>query len=250
MRRFLPELIALPMLPFLIVQGRYTRRVTPRLPEAGGPAAGTAGGSLHRPGLSLLTLGESPVAGVGVATHEEAITGQLAQALAARLRRPIVWQAYGKNGITAREALAQVIPNILHQPVDIALVAFGVNDTTAFRPVERWRADLREVLEALDVCCAPRLILLSGVPPVGHFPALPQPLRWVMGMKARTLDVAACELASQTSHTVYVPLALDTSDVTMMASDGYHPSAKGCTAWAQLLADECTSALEGRIAVA
>lgn len=248
MRRFLPELIALPLLPFLIAQGKHTRRVTPRLPEATGPTSGTAGTGHKAPPLSLLTLGESPVAGVGVTTHEEAITGQLAQALTIRFRRPVSWRACGKNGVTVREALEQVVPHIPRNPVDIALVAFGVNDTTAFRPVERWRADLQDVIEALDACCEPRLIILSGVPPVGHFPALPQPLRWVMGMKARALDVAACEVALQMPRTIYVPLALDTSDATMMASDGYHPSKEGCAAWAQLLADECASALEGLIA--
>ncbi|MGH8807309.1 MAG: SGNH/GDSL hydrolase family protein, partial [Noviherbaspirillum sp.] len=96
MRRFLPELIAAPLLPFLIAQGRYTRRVTPRLPEAGGPATGLAGSSHPAPALSLLTLGESPVAGVGVSTHEEAITGQFAETLSSRLRRPVAWRACGK----------------------------------------------------------------------------------------------------------------------------------------------------------
>lgn len=142
MRRFLPELVALPLLPFLIAQGRHTRCVTPRLPEAGGPVAGLAGAAHGGAPLSLLTLGESPVAGVGVATHEEAITGQLAQALANRLQRPVSWRACGKNGVTAREALEQVMPLVPQQPVDIALVAFGVNDTTAFRPVASWRKDL------------------------------------------------------------------------------------------------------------
>lgn len=244
MRRYLPELIALPLLPFLVAQGRYTRRVTPRLPEAAGPATGVAGGSHRGEALSLLAVGESPVAGVGVDTHQDAITGQLASTLAKRLSCPVVWRACGKNGVTAREALEQVVPGIPRLPVDIALVAFGVNDTTAFRPLARWREDLREVLAAIDACCTPRLILLSGVPPLARFPALPQPLRWVMGMKAQALDAVACELALQTPRTTYVPLELDTGDVTMMAHDGYHPSAKGCTAWAQLLTDACVSALE------
>ncbi|HZW13652.1 MAG TPA: SGNH/GDSL hydrolase family protein [Noviherbaspirillum sp.] len=244
MRRYLPELIALPLLPFLIAQGKYARRVTPRLPEAAGPTTGVAGERHRSAALSLLTVGESPVAGVGVNTHEEAITGQLANALATRLSRPVVWRACGKNGVTAREALEQLVPAIPRLPVDVALVAFGVNDTTAFRPLAHWSTDLRDMLAAIDACCTPRLILLSGVPPLAHFPALPQPLRWVMGLKARTLDVAAVELALQTPRTIYVPLALDTGDATMMAHDGYHPSAKGCTAWAQLLADACISALE------
>jgi lysophospholipase L1-like esterase len=237
MRRFLPELVALPLLPFLIAQGRYVRRVTPRLPEADGPVSGIAGGDHAGGQLSLLTLGESPVAGVGVRTHEEAITGQLAAILSNRLRRPVAWRACGKNGVTAREALEQVVPYIPPAPVDIALVAFGVNDTTAFRPASRWRADLRDVLMALDARCQPKLVMLSGVPPVGSFPALPQPLRWVMGLKARTLDIAARELTQAMAQVVHVPLLLDTRDPAMMAPDGYHPSALGCAAWARLLAE-------------
>ncbi|HEY0848144.1 MAG TPA: SGNH/GDSL hydrolase family protein [Noviherbaspirillum sp.] len=242
MRRYIPELIALPMLPFLIAQGRRTRRITPRLPEAEGPSAGMVGGTRGRP-LSLLTVGESPVAGVGVRTHDEAITGQLAQALAARLGRPVAWRACGKNGVTAREALSEVIPAIPREPVDVVLVAFGVNDTTAFRPVSRWRRDLTDLLDAVRDRCQPQLILLSGVPPVAHFPALPQPLRWVMGLKADTLDMAVKGIAKKQARTHYVPLALDTRDAAMMASDGYHPSAKGCAAWAALLAEAGVDAL-------
>jgi lysophospholipase L1-like esterase len=248
MRHFLPELVALPLLPFLIMQGRHARRATPRLPEAEGPVSGIAGGDHAGAPLSLLTLGESPVAGVGVRTHEEAITGQLAAILSNRLRRPVAWRACGKNGVTAREALEQVVPQLPPTPVDIALVAFGVNDTTAFRPASRWRADLRDVLMALDARCQPRLVMLSGVPPVGSFPALPQPLRWVMGLKARTLDIAARELAQEMAqemaHAVHVPLLLDTRDPAMMAPDGYHPSALGCAAWARLLAEAGISRLD------
>jgi lysophospholipase L1-like esterase len=242
MRHLLPELIALPLLPFLIAQGRHTRRVTPRLPEADGPTHGIAGDGHHGhdgPPLSLLTVGESPVAGVGVQSHQEAITGQLAQALAMRLCCPVAWRACGKNGVTVREALQQVVPHIPAQQVDVALVAFGVNDTTAFHSMQRWRDDLRSLLQALRQRCAPRLILVSGVPPVAHFPALPQPLRWVMGMKARVLDVAARDLAASLPNTRYVALSLDPTDATLMAIDGYHPSAAGCTAWAQLLAAAC-----------
>lgn len=237
MRRYLPELVALPMLPFLIAQGRHARRVTPRLPEADGPQEGVAGQSHDRPPLSLLAVGESPVAGVGVSTHAQGISGQLARALAERLERPVRWRACGKNGVTVREALEMLIPAIPDGPVDIALVAFGVNDTTAFSSVSRWTRDLREVLQAIEQRCRPGLVLLSGVPPIAHFPALPQPLRWVMGLKAAELDRAAMALASAHTRIRFLPLVLETRDRTMMASDGYHPSEKGCAAWAELLAE-------------
>lgn len=238
MRRWLPDLIALALLPLLIAQGKYTRRVTPRLPEAPGPNAGIAGDAESGPPMLLITLGESPVAGVGVASHQEAITGQLAHALRTRLNRPVAWRAYGENGVTVREALQQLVPHIAPEPIDIALVAFGVNDTTAFHSVARWRADLRELLAELEARCAPRLILISGVPPIGRFPALPQPLRWVMGLKARALNAAARELATGMPRVRYVALSIDTADRTMMASDGFHPSAKACAVWAGILVEQ------------
>jgi lysophospholipase L1-like esterase len=94
-----------------------------------------------------------------------------------------------------------------------------------------------KVLAALDERCAPRLVIVSGLPPVSHFPALPQPLRWVLGLKARALDRVVRELSADLPHVLYVPLALTPGDRSMMATDGYHPSAKGCVAWAQLLAN-------------
>jgi lysophospholipase L1-like esterase len=89
------------------------------------------------------------------------------------------------------------------------------------------------------------LILLSGVPPVGRFPALPQPLRWVMGLKAQALDKAAQELARSLPRTHYVALALNHRDRSMMASDGYHPSQKGCVAWAEILTEYGAQHLAG-----
>ncbi|MFC7515155.1 SGNH/GDSL hydrolase family protein [Herbaspirillum sp. GCM10030257] len=236
MRHYFPELVALPMLPFLILQGKRTRRLTPRLPEAAGPAHGRAGAQLGGPPLRLLGVGESPIAGVGVTTYDEAITCQFAAALSARLSRPVAWRACGKNGVTAAEALEQVVPIIPVARVDIALIAFGVNDTTAFQPAARWRHDLSAILSAIAQRCSPTLTIVSGVPPMAHFPALPQPLRHVMGLKAQTLDAVARTLVAQHPRTLHIPLAIDVRDRTLMASDGYHASAAGCTAWANLLA--------------
>lgn len=239
MRNYLPELLALPLLPWLIVQGRRTRRITPRLPEASGATRGIVGAG--RPGepLQVLAVGESPVAGVGVSTQDQAITACLAQTLAAGLDRPVAWQALGQNGATARDALRQLLPQIEPRRIDVALVAFGVNDSTAFRSVRQWRRDIDALLQALEARCAPRLLLLSGVPPIGSFPALPQPLRAVMGMKAAALDRVLASLAAARSDTLHVPLALNAHDAAMMAHDGYHPSAAGCAAWSVLLAEAC-----------
>jgi hypothetical protein len=94
-------LLALLLLPVLLPMALHTRRRALRLAPAAGPQQGVAGAEFDGPALRVLLLGESTVAGVGVACQSQALVGQLAQALAAQQRRPVAWQACGENGITA-----------------------------------------------------------------------------------------------------------------------------------------------------
>lgn len=238
MRNFFPELIALPLLPLLLVQGRRTRARTPRLPEAAGERHGVATGSSGGAPLRVLGVGESPVAGVGVARQEQAITAQFAGALAARTGNTVEWRACGRNGATVRDALAELVAQVPQEPVDVLLVAFGVNDAVAFRRVGAWQRDVLALLEQLRARCQPGRVLVSGVPPMQEFPTLPHPLRWVMGLKAAALDRGLRALARRHGWLHHVPIVLDTrNDSTLAAEDGYHPSAHGCRIWAGLLAD-------------
>jgi lysophospholipase L1-like esterase len=239
MRHYLPELVALPLLPVLLLQGRRTRRITPRLREATGPSQGIAGQSRPGSALRILAVGESPVAGVGVDTHAQAVTACFAEALSASTGRPVAWQAAGRNGAVARDAIRELLPSIPSKQMDIVLLCFGVNDTTAFAPATRWKNDMQAVIDLVRERFTPQLVLLSGVPPMQHFPALPQPLRWVLGMKAAVLDRTASALAAGSATLLHVPLAIDPRTPGMMAHDGYHPSAAGCIAWAGVLADLC-----------
>jgi hypothetical protein len=85
----------LPLLPLLYVQGRIVRRRTPKVPEAIGPSSGRVQGG--EPALRLVVIGESTVAGVGAPTHAEALTGQLAVAIARKRQRAVRWQALGRS---------------------------------------------------------------------------------------------------------------------------------------------------------
>lgn len=251
MRRWLPELIALPLLPWLIFQGRRTRKITPRLPEAVGPTIGIAKPEVFAsnrlepgpPALQLLSFGESPVAGVGVATHYEAITGQFAAALAIRLERPVAWQAMGKNGATLQSAIKTLLPRITDktalQHVDVVLIAFGVNDSTAFRSRRRYAAELKYLLLQLQQHLSPRLIVVAGVPPLHLFSALPQPLRFVLGLKAQELDIATEKVVLELSahmNVTRVPTLKNMTDPALLAFDGIHPSVVGAATWGRQLA--------------
>jgi lysophospholipase L1-like esterase len=225
------------LLPVLIVQGRRVRRATPRLPEAAGPREGRAAGA--GPALRLLVVGESTAAGVGADNHDEALAGQAARALAGRTGRAVTWRVLGRNGATAALCRTVLLAEAA-EPVeaDVAVIALGVNDTLRFHAPGRWRRDLRHLAAAIRARCGPVPVVLAGVPPVGRFPALPQPLRGVLGLRAALLECAARRLAAELANARYVDVPpLEEAVDVYFAADGFHPSPRGYAAWAGAIAD-------------
>ncbi|MGR3528415.1 MAG: SGNH/GDSL hydrolase family protein, partial [Sulfitobacter sp.] len=66
------------MLPILLAQGFRVRARALRLSEADGPRFGQVGDG---PPLSILILGDSSAAGVGVGQQSQALSGQLIRLL-------------------------------------------------------------------------------------------------------------------------------------------------------------------------
>lgn len=220
-------------LPMALPQALWVRRTALRLPPAAGVQRGLAGSEFCGEPLRLLLIGESTVAGVGVAEQGEALAGQLGAALAQRLQRPVAWRACGENGITAAQACERLLPAALGEPADLALLVFGVNDSTALSSLVAWDRALRGLNQAL-VAQGCR-VAFSGVPPMQHFTALPWLLRRLLGARAALLDAHLLQLSAELAashHPLQVQLAAD-----HLARDGYHPSALGYQLWAQGLAE-------------
>jgi len=224
---------ALAAAPLWAAQALWARRRIPRLPEASGPQAG--GDTLGQDVLRVAFLGESTVAGVGARTQEAALAGQTSAALARALGRPVAWQAVGRNGVTFARTLQHLVPALPAEPPGVVLVALGVNDVIGFTSMRAFRRQARGLLEALRVYTR-GLLVLAAVPPMSRFPALPQPLRAVLGLRARMLDGELRRLAAAMPLCLHVPMGLDVRDPAMMAADGFHPSEDGYRAWGEQLA--------------
>lgn len=215
--------------PLLLLQGRHVRRVTPVLPEPPGPRAGRCGKGLA---LRLLILGDSAAAGVGAATQGEALSGQLVRALSPRF--DLRWKLIARTGATTLETL-ETLAGIEREPFDVVVTSLGVNDVTGGRSPRRWMIDQARLVALLREEFGASRILLSALPPMHLFPALPQPLRAYLGAQALRYNAALRAFAQTAPACTWVPLEV-TQDRDHMAHDGFHPGPQIYAAWAGCLA--------------
>lgn len=242
---------AVPLAPWLLIQGRRVRQTTLRLPEPPGSRHGhwsisvPASASttpLARPVLRVLMVGDSSMAGVGAGHQSEALSGALGLVLedapkhddAPRLQ--VQWQLIARTGLRTREMVDLLAGPARPQgrdavvPFDLALVALGVNDATALQSAAAFRRDVARLDRLLRMQQGVRRVLWSGLPPVHRFPALPQPLRGVLGRKAIELDAVLRELDQD-----YLPMPAQLES-HWIAADGFHPGPPAYAAWARQMA--------------
>jgi len=229
--------------PVLVRQGKRVRRDTPRLPEAAGPRTGEIPG--QGVPVRLLVLGESTAAGVGAADHQEGLAGQVARAVAAETGRPVRWRVIGRNGATAGSTRTELFIPAGEVDADVAVVALGVNDTLRMTSPARWTADLDRLIGSVRERCGAVHVILAGVPPMGVFPGIPQPLRGVLGMRAALLDRAAARLAGRMDAVrhVTVPLPPAAGVDHFFCGDRFHPSPHGYARWGDALGRAAAAAV-------
>lgn len=220
------------LLPLSAVQGLWLRRHATRLPEATGARTGVSG--LGRK-LHLLALGDSIIAGVGTGSMEYSLPVQFAQALAEIRGCSVHWQVEGANGAdisNLRLGIRQLQPG---QPADVILISIGVNDVTGLSTTRYWRSQLNQLVLELRKKWPHAGVLFAGLPPMGHFPLPPQPLRFALGQRAATLDAIAAGIISRQAGMLHVPTDINPLEQEF-CEDGFHPTAESCANWASVLA--------------
>lgn len=219
--------------PLLIPQALYVRRTAPRFAPADGPREGQVGvGEQHR----LLAIGDSIIAGVGASELSKALVGQTAAAIANSKNCCVSWQAVGVSGYDSAKVLERLVPKLPDTPFDFMIVSVGVNDVTGLTSLKKWRSNLAQLIQALQAHSPGAMIGLAGLPPLGGFPLLPQPLRATLGLRGRVLDTAAREVADEYQNTLCAPLDFEPAP-DQFAPDGYHPSEESYVVFGQQMAD-------------
>jgi lysophospholipase L1-like esterase len=204
--------------PLLVAQVLVARARTPRLPEAAGEREGQVG---RGPLLRLLMLGDSSAAGVGVAEQSQARAAYLPPALARQAGVRVQWRLVAQSGLTSAQCLEHIASSAPFD-ADVAVVVLGVNDVVDQVPSHRAVAARSAIANRLRNGHSVSHVVFAPLPPVQHFPALPQPLRWVAGQDAKRHDAAVAAWARTRTDVSHVPIDLPLN-AALMADDGFHP---------------------------
>ena len=211
--------------PLLLIQGRMVRRNTPRLAEPEGVRQGIGGAG---PPLRLLIIGDSAAAGVGVTHQKDALCGQLVALLAQHFT--LSWALHAKTGATTADTIEHV-NTMGSQTFDVVLTSLGVNDVTSGSQRSKWLAQQNALFTFCQHTFSSQLIVITALPPLHAFPALPQPLRGYLGRRATQFNAQLEQLTLGDKGKHFLALKM-TDKKDAMAADGFHPGADSYRQWA------------------
>jgi lysophospholipase L1-like esterase len=224
--------VILPVAPLLYLQGHLTRRKVGILPGAAGSTTGTAGEGEED--ARLFVIGESTVAGLGARTHDLAFAGQFARRLSGRLRKRVRWTVIGRNGVTARRTIEELIPEMPGERFDYILVGLGGNDVMKLSSPVKWRRDMTELLGILRARNPEAAIFLSNCPMIKYSPAIPHPIKFLLWELSKMHDANIRELTGPMERVFYYPQPVDVR-LDGFFADGLHPSEQGYADWTEAM---------------
>ena len=111
------------------------------------------------------------------------------------------------------------------------MTSLGVNDVKANVPATEWLKDQKRLVGLLKEKFRVSQILVSAVPPMEKFPALPWPLSWYLGRQAAALNRALSRWLEIQTGCTFLKIALPL-DPALMAEDGFHPGPELHRIWA------------------
>jgi len=205
-----------------------------RGPAVAGPPEGVDGcvGCAESPAqapLRMVWLGDSTAAGLGASSA----AGTLPRQVAVGLGRPVELTVLARSGARIQDVVEDQLPRVDALRPDVVAVSVGANDavhlTGAGEYADRWRR------------LGPRpgaVVVALGIPDMGSPPRLAQPLRSVVGWRARRLNRSGAPHLAEQGRAIYVDIAGKTGPAfrrdpgRYFAADRYHPSDAGYRLWA------------------
>ena len=240
-QKLVGRLVVYALFPVFFTQAFALRRHALQLTPAVGPPAGRIG---RGEPLHFLAVGDSIIAGVGARRIQQSTVGHVARFMSGRLSREINWRAAGVIGAGARRVRRDVVPALPKQRFDAILVSVGVNDVLKLERSGRFRRQLLKLIRDLRAHSPDAVIACLGLPPIGDFPKLKRPLRWIVGYRVRKFDAVARDALTRMPDVLHIPMRFSPR-LDMFSSDGLHPSETSQRRLAKIIAGAMTPRIAG-----
>ncbi len=219
------------LIPLLVLQALWLRRTVLTLPEPQGKRSGVCGDGAT---LKLLIIGDSAAAGVGVNQQHDALAGQLALKLAVNYE--VNWHLIANTGFTSGDII-KALNHFPAQHFDYVVVSVGINDVTHLTRAHHWTNNLTTITELLNCKFSTSKVILSSVPPIQLFSAIPRPLNWWLGIRAKKLNKLMAKVVKGKDHCAVLRLDLPFK-AEFLAQDGIHPSVLAYQLWAKQVVEK------------
>lgn len=221
------KLLKIFLAPVLIHQGKKVARETPRLPEAKGLRKGIQGSGERQ--IRLLILGDSAAAGVGVDHQDQALSGQILACFGPQYT--VAWELIAKTGATTAGTIKHM-ESLPPATFDYVVTSLGVNDVKRGVPADKWAEQQKTLIALLGDRFKVRRFIISAVPPMELFPAIPWPLNWYLGLCAARMNKTIKKWLKTQPDCEFMEFNLP-MDPSLMAYDGFHPGPRLHTIWAK-----------------
>lgn len=151
--------------------------------------------------------------------------------LSQKIGRPVDWQVIGKNGVTARKTIEELVPQMPDEKFDYILLGIGGNDVIKLSSPRKWRADMLELIGILRNRNPAAVIFISNCPMIVASPVLPQPIKGILWELSQMHNANILEFTQGMARVFYYPQPREFV-VDGFFADGIHPSEKGYADWA------------------
>lgn len=227
------QIATVSFIPALLFQGYWVKKNMIYLDEPIGDRQGQVGqGSV----LSILIVGDSAAAGVGVEHQDDALLGHVLDQLKAQFS--ISYYLHAKTGHTSLQVI-QSLAQIENQHYDVVMSSVGVNDVTKLTSAKKWIKQQEDLYRQINHKFSPQLIIATGVPPMDQFPALPNPLAWLFGQYANKMNQQLSKFVLTQTNMQWIQYDMQQYQHLQleMARDGFHPSKEVYEFWARQVTD-------------
>jgi len=185
--------------------------------------------------ISILVIGDSSAAGVGVENFDECVAGRLPHLLKQKTGRPIRVKTSGHNSATSKHIRDFVVPNLTNEGYDYVVLNIGTNDAKNFHTGGQFCRNFGGLINACQAKFTGAKLIWSGVIDMEGVPILPSPLNKILGIRSRLINHNGETLCHERG--VLKPESNWQPIPQNFAKDGFHASAEGYRVWAEELSE-------------